>query len=162
MSINSIPQPAQPIAGALRVDATWYRWLRELDRLARENGTDVAAEIEAIARKLGSPDGTVDGIPPAQAQQMVGLSPITVAGQNISLQTVAAAALGELLAVQVDAFGRVTGSRPVVAGAGVTIDGTTNPDQIELRATAVAQPPIRITTDGGFRRTTQNDLRSTA
>lgn len=160
MTVNSIPQPSQPIAGGQRVDPTWYRWLRELDREARDTGTDLAAEIEAIARKLGSPDGTIDGIP-AQASAITGQFPISVTDGRVSLASVPAEVAGELFGLTTDQWGRITALRPVVAGAGIEIDGTTDPAQISISSISAGRVN-RITTDGDFRRTTQNDLREIA
>jgi hypothetical protein len=130
VTVNSIPQPQQPIAGGQCIDPTWYRWLRERDREARETGTDLAAETEAIARKLGSPDGTIDGIP-----ESVGMSvaaPITLTDGRLSLAPVVAVTDGALFGISTDQWGRVIGLRPVVAGDGITIDDTADPEQIEV------------------------------
>ena len=49
-----------------RPSLPFYSFLQALDRAVRASGNEaVQAEIEAIARALGSPDGSVDGIPPA-------------------------------------------------------------------------------------------------
>lgn len=129
MTVNAIPQPGHPITGNQRIDPTWYRYLRELDREARDTGTDLSAEIEAIARKLGSPDGTIDGIPETSVE---GLFPIVVDGGRVTLSTVTAGAGGELLGLTTDQWGRINAVRPVVAGVGITIDGATVPEQIEI------------------------------
>jgi hypothetical protein len=142
VTVNSIPQPQQPIAGGQRIDPTWYRWLRELDREARDTGTDLAAEIEAIARKLGSPDGTIDGIP-----ESVGVSvaaPITLTDGRVSLAPVVTGTDGSLFGITTDQWGRVIGLRPVAAGAGVVIDDTTDPEQIEI----INENPNVLTTLG--------------
>ncbi len=207
MTVNSIPQPRQPIAGAQPMDVTWYRFLRDLDAAARRAGADVSAEIEALCRKLGSPDGSIDGIPDSSAS-VRGLFPIAVLdGGIVTLSNVTPESAGELLGITSDQWGRIVASRPVVAGAGINIDGTTDPAQIAVIntnpnpmtasgdlirggtsgaptrlgigtngqvLTVVAGAPAwaaasggavqatRITTDGDFRRTTQNDLRITA
>jgi hypothetical protein len=124
----------------MAVDATWYRWLRDLEAAARASGIDISAALSEIARKLGSPDGSIDGIPEQAGQSFVGLDPISVNGQNISLNTLTATTAGELQGLVRDAFGRVSGVRPVVAGAGITIDGTTDPDQIEISAAGLTNP----------------------
>ncbi len=157
MTVNSIPNAGQPIAGGMRVDPTWYKWLRELDREARDTGADLSAEIQAIARKLGSPDGTIDGIPES-SQSLTALPPLAISGNQVTLSTLTADTAGELFGITRDAYGRISALRPVVAGAGITIDGTTDPAQIEISASA-STVTSRITTDGDFRRTTQNDLR---
>lgn len=159
MTINSIPQPAQPIAGGQRIDVTWYRFLRDLEAAARSSGVDLSTDLEAIARKLGSPDGSIAGIPEQGAASLRGSFPISVNGGVVSLTQFSPEVGGELLGLVTDAWGRVSASRPVVAGAGVVIDGTTNPEQIEIRSNATGTTS-RITTDGDFRRTTQNDLRA--
>ena len=132
MTANSIPNVAQPIAGTARVDPTWFRFFSELERRSRLIGVDLSAEIASLARKLGSPDGSIAGIPDAANGQLVGLSPIIVAGSNVSLEPVLQPLVGELLGIQFDEFGRVTGARPVVAGAGIAIDDTTDPEEIAL------------------------------
>lgn len=157
MTFNSIPNAGHPIAGGQRVDPTWYKWLRELDREARDTGTDLSAEIQAIARKLGSPDGSIEGIPES-SQSLTALPPLAISGNQITLNTLTADTAGELFGISRDAYGRISAIRPVVAGSGVTIDGTTNPDQISISSAGTVH---RITTAGDFRRTTQNDLRVT-
>lgn len=131
MTVNSIPQAGHPIVGNQRVDPTWYKWLRELDREARDTGADLSAEIQAIARKLGSPDGTIDGIPES-SQSLTALPPLTISGNQITLSTLTADTAGELFGISRDAYGRISALRPVVAGAGITIDGTTDPDEIAI------------------------------
>lgn len=148
MTANSIPNVAQPIAGTARVDPTWFRFFSELERRSRALGVDLSAEIASLARKLGSPDGSIAGIPDAANGQLVGLSPIIVAGSNVSLEPVLQPLVGELFGIQFDEFGRVTGSRPVVAGAGVQIDGTTNPAQIEIRSTDGDRGDITVSGSG--------------
>lgn len=135
MTVNSIPQPSQNIVKGMPVDTTWYKWLRELDRLAKAQGVDVAASIEAIARKLGSLDGTIDGIP-AQNSAITGLFPINVQDGRVSLSVAPPVVAGELFGIATDQWGRITALRTVVAGAGITIDGTTDPAEIEIRSTA--------------------------
>jgi hypothetical protein len=138
----------------MTVDATWYRWLRDLEAAARASGADISESIAEIARKLGSPDGSIDGIPEQSAAQLVGIAPVNVAGSNISLETFAATVAGDIQGLVRDGFGRVTGLRPVVAGPGIVIDGTTDPDKIEISASGLTNPMtstgdlIRGGTDG--------------
>lgn len=139
MTINSIPNAAHPIAGGNRVDPTWYKWLRELDREARDTGADLSAEIQAIARKLGSPDGTIDGIPES-SQSLTALPPLAISGNQITLSTLTADTAGELFGISRDAYGRISALRPVVAGAGITIDGTTDPDEIAIVNSGLVNP----------------------
>lgn len=139
MTVNSIPNAGQPIAGGMRVDPTWYKWLRELDREARDTGADLSAEIQAIARKLGSPDGTIDGIPES-SQSLTALPPLTISGNQITLSTLTADTAGELFGISRDAYGRISALRPVVAGAGITIDGTTDPDEIAIVNSGLVNP----------------------
>lgn len=139
MTVNSIPNAGQPIAGGMRVDPTWYKWLRELDREARDTGADLSAEIQAIARKLGSPDGTIDGIPES-SQSLTALPPLSISGNQITLSTLTADTAGELFGITRDAYGRISALRPVVAGAGITIDGTTDPDEIAIVNSGLANP----------------------
>ena len=159
MTVNSIPQPRHPITGGQTVDVTWYRFLRDLDAAARRSGVDASESIRAIALKLGSPNGSIEGIP-SQAGSVSALFPVAITDGRVTLSTVATDIAGELFGFATDQWGRIVAARPVVAGDGVVIDGTTNPAQIEIRATAPAVPSVRITTDGDFRRTTQNDLRA--
>jgi hypothetical protein len=156
VTTSSIPRPAQPIAGGMAVDATWYRWLRDLEAAAKASGTDISASLAEIARKLGSPDGSIDGIPESVGVSVI--SPITLDDGRIGMSPVVTSVAGSLFGITTDQWGRVNGLRPVVAGAGVVIDDTTDPEQIEISA-AVATVTNRITTTGDFRRTTQNDLR---
>jgi hypothetical protein len=140
----------------MAVDATWYRWLRDLEAAAKASGTDISASLAEIARKLGSPDGSIDGIPESVGVSVI--SPITLDDGRIGMSPVVTSVAGSLFGITTDQWGRVNGLRPVVAGAGVVIDDTTDPEQIEISA-AVATVTNRITTTGDFRRTTQNDLR---
>ena len=152
-----------PGARARLVDANdvttreFYDFFRRL----QESGVS-EDQIRELATKLGSPDGTIANIPdnPAGIQSIIGQAPILAAGNTVSLASLAQTAGGELVGVTVDVFGRVSQTRPVVAGAGITIDGTTDPTQIEISSTATGSTVTnRITTAGDFRRTTQNDLR---
>lgn len=121
--------------------------------------------IRELAIKLGSPDGSIANIPdnPGGIQSIIGQAPINASGNVVSLLPLVPAVGGELFGITVDAYGRVSEARPVVAGAGITIDGTTDPTKIEISSTATGSTVTnRITTDGDFRRTTQNDLRITA
>lgn len=61
----SIPNTGQPLADAQgRVTVPWQRWLADLPAAIRRGETTAAAAIAAIATALGSPDGTVENIPP--------------------------------------------------------------------------------------------------
>lgn len=51
----------------------WYSWLRALDIASESSSEVVQAEIEAIARALGSPDGSVAKIPPQQTGKIVSI-----------------------------------------------------------------------------------------
>ena len=92
---------------------------------------------------------------------MTALPPLAISGNQVTLSTLTADTAGELFGITRDAYGRISALRPVVAGAGIVIDGTTNTDQIEISASASGQVN-RITSAGDFRRTTQNDLREIA
>jgi len=78
-----------PRANAPFVDGTghptreWYNWLRALDVVQTESDADVQAEIAAIARALGSPDGSVANIPPqenAEVGKVVGINSVSTYG----------------------------------------------------------------------------------
>lgn len=64
MTIYTIPRANAPIAGADAPSSAWYNFLRYLDSRTSTSAGDVQVEITTIAEKLGSPDGTVDNIPP--------------------------------------------------------------------------------------------------
>ena len=131
MTVNSIPQPRHPITGGQTVDVTWYRFLRDLDAAARRSGVDASESIRAIALKLGSPNGSIEGIP-SQAGSVSALFPIAITDGRVTLSTVATDIAGELFGFTTDQWGRIVAARPVVAGAGITIDGATDLEQIEV------------------------------
>lgn len=64
MTIYTIPRANAPIAGTDAPSSAWYNFLRYLDSRTSSSAGDVQVEITTIAEKLGSPDGTVDNIPP--------------------------------------------------------------------------------------------------
>lgn len=64
MTIYTIPRANAPIAGVDAPSSAWYNFLRYLDSRTSSSAGDVQVEITTIAEKLGSPDGTVDNIPP--------------------------------------------------------------------------------------------------
>lgn len=136
----------------------FYVFFRQLE----EAGVS-AEQIRELCIKLGSPDGTIANIPDNSGgiQSIVGQAPILAAGNTVSLATLSQTVGGALVGIAADRFGRVSQLRPVVAGAGVIIDGTSDPAQIEISASS-SGTINRITTDGDFRRTTKNDLRITA
>jgi hypothetical protein len=59
-----------------RTDPAFYRWFQDLQRLVQTGDASSAEAIEAIARVLGSPDGSVAGIP--ALIHYYGISPISV------------------------------------------------------------------------------------
>lgn len=65
-----LPRQDVPIAGDARTSNSFYAFLQDMER-AVNSGADGAAglagQVEAIARALGSPDGTVGGIPDQSA-----------------------------------------------------------------------------------------------
>lgn len=84
--MSSLPNASHPIAGGARPDAFYYRWFQSLADLVASGAIDqtaASAAIEAIARILGSPDGTVANIP--EQPHYFGESPIRVVGNRISI-----------------------------------------------------------------------------
>lgn len=99
---------------------TWRRWLE-----AVSNAINAATgNITAIATKLGSPDGTVANIPSeaSQSLEMYGRNGVRVEGKlgvspvYVELRPIDDDGTGELLALTRDDYGRITGTRAVVAG----------------------------------------------
>ena len=64
MTVYTLPRANAPIAGTDAPTIQWYNFLRYLDTRTATASGDVQAEITTIAEKLGSPDGSVDNIPP--------------------------------------------------------------------------------------------------
>ncbi len=61
----TIPNPSQAIAAPNGTPThSWYNWLLALDALFTASDAGMQAQITAIALALGSPDGTVERIPP--------------------------------------------------------------------------------------------------
>lgn len=118
-----------PRAQSTYVDATgrptteFYKWLQSVER--DSGGTDpaLALAIRQIAEKLGSPDGSVAGIPNVYPGLSEDTSIIGIGGQIqvsgtlasgealVGLASVPDSGAGELLAITRDDFGRVSGSR---------------------------------------------------
>lgn len=91
MTIYTIPRANAPIAGTDAPSSAWYNFLRYLDSRTSTSAGDVQVEITTIATKLGSPDGTVDNIPPLgnvasvqgyQSIQSTGISRVQLALVN--------------------------------------------------------------------------------
>lgn len=159
------PGPRVPLLGRDGgVALAWQQFFRSLAQQA--GGVDLSAEIEAIARKLGSPDGSIDGIPaPLGTATVIGVGGVQSAGSlaegrvTLFLRQLEDNAEGALLGIERDAFGRVAGTKPVTAGDGITITDTGT--EIELAATAQPIDYTRITAEGDVRVTADGDLRIT-
>lgn len=83
----TLPNAQQAVVdGDARFTRPWLKWFAELDRKLLQAGnsqSDVDAAIAAIARVLGSPDGTVDNIPAQldlSAVRIIGLDGVSVEG----------------------------------------------------------------------------------
>lgn len=84
MTDYTIPRANAPIAGQEAPTTQWYNFLRYLDSRTSSNPTDVQAEIDTIAIKLGSPDGTVANIPPFKnITSFDGVDSVSVTGDTI-------------------------------------------------------------------------------
>ena len=73
----TIPSYVQPINAGGKADTVWYNWFQQIERLVQASGTDtsdLAEAISQIATALGSPDGSVDNIPPLDNSQIQILS----------------------------------------------------------------------------------------
>ncbi len=123
-------------------------------RLVNPDGTTRREFYDFFRRLESQTPAETTPVVPAEPIITGATSPLGIVGGNVTLQFLTSGLGGSLLGVTVDGYGRVTAVRPVVAGAGVVIDETTSEDEISIRTTS-----MRITTDGDFRRTTQNDLR---
>ncbi len=82
----------------------------------------------------------VEPVAPTQPGITGAISPLGLVGENVTLQQIAQGEGGELVGVTVDSFGRVSATRPVVAGDGITIDGTTDPAEIAISTDRMANP----------------------
>lgn len=152
-----------PRAQSAYVDATgrptteFYKWLQSVERDSGGSDPALALAIRQIAEKLGSPDGSVAGIPNVYPGLSEDTSIVGIGGQIqvsgtlasgealIGLASVTDSGAGELLAITRDGFGRVSGTKPVVAGAGVEI--TDEITQVVISATAQTE---YISSDGDF------------
>ena len=72
-------------------------------------------------------------VAPVESGVTGAISPLGLVGQNVTLQQIGQGEGGELVGVTVDSFGRVSATRPVVAGDGITIDGTTDPCSMSVQ-----------------------------
>ena len=114
------PGPRVPLLGRDGgVALAWQQFFRSLAQQA--GGVDLSDEIEAIARKLGSPDGSISGIPAQQATAtVIGVGGVQSAGTladgrvTLSLRALEDSGSGELVAIERDTFGRVSGTRQVL------------------------------------------------
>lgn len=118
-----------PRAQSAYVDATgrptteFYKWLQSVERDSGGSDPALALAIRQIAEKLGSPDGSVAGIPNVYPGLSEDTSIVGIGGQIqvsgtlasgeaiIGLASVPDSGAGELLAITRDDFGRVSGSR---------------------------------------------------
>lgn len=98
----------------------WRRWLEAINNAI----SAATGNITAIATKLGSPDGTVANIPAQSGDDLLiyGRNGVRVEGKlgvspvYVELRPIEDDGTGELLAFTRDDYGRITGTRAVVAG----------------------------------------------
>lgn len=84
MTIYTIPRANAPISGQDAPTPEWYNYLRYLDTRTSSASGDVQVQVNEIAVKLGSPDGTVANIPPLGSVTSVqGMQSITGSGVHI-------------------------------------------------------------------------------
>lgn len=108
----------------------WYDWFRDLNALldaSELTDVEVAAAIETIARALGSPDGTVAGIPQplpflprtTYVTDGVGIDvdgSLATGGVSVSLEPLADTGVGAALdKITRDAYGRLEGTEAATA-----------------------------------------------
>ena len=127
----------------------WRQWLQTVDRALGDAGTDTAAlavQVAAIATALGSPDGTVENIPDQESLDVViyGRNGVTVTGKAgmtpvyVELEPVEDDGTGALLAVTLDQYGRVIGSKAA------TITGTANRITVTNGDAVAGVPTVNI------------------
>lgn len=89
MTQVALPAARAPLIGVGGLtDRPFYRWFESIDRAVREgtgSSEDLAADIKAIAEKLGSPDGSIDGIPAqGSSASVIGNASVDVSGSLAS------------------------------------------------------------------------------
>ena len=149
--MTSIPKDAElPVDGRTgRFSQPWRRWLETVNTAINAGGSGavaLAADVAAIATALGSPDGTVANIPDQESLDVViyGRNGVTVTGKAgmtpvyVELQPVEDDGTGALLAVTLDQYGRVIGSKAA------TITGTANRITVTNGTAAAGLPTLDI------------------
>jgi hypothetical protein len=109
-------------------------------RLVNPDGTTRREFYDFFRRLEQGTTEPAEPVAPTQPGITGAISPLGLVGENVTLQQISQGTGGELVGATVDQFGRVSATRPVVAGAGVTIDGTTDPDQIEISVAGLSNP----------------------
>jgi hypothetical protein len=109
-----------------RPTTEFYKWLQSVERESGGDSSGLALLIRQIAEKLGSVDGSVAGIPDVYPGLSSDTSLVGIGGQIqvsgtlasgealVGLASLADSGAGELLAVERDDFGRVSGTRSVL------------------------------------------------
>lgn len=122
MSVPSgLPPPNHPIAGNQSADRRWYDWARRIDRILSSAGISVSSfgdTFKALAKKLGSPDGSIENIPDnsGSQQKIVGTDGVNVLQNEedrfvqISLEDLPDTGGGVLQKFIRDLKGRVSGT----------------------------------------------------
>lgn len=115
---TGLPPPNHPIAGSQPAERRWYDWARRIDKALSATGEapGFASAILALARKLGSPDGSIEAIPTSQ-QKIVGTEGVHVLQNEadrfvqVSLEDLPDTGIAPYLAkVSRDAKGRIEGT----------------------------------------------------
>lgn len=117
MNKTSVPVQSHAIAGSSPPDKRYYDWFLRVDRALQSIGINASSQISALARKLGSPDGTIESIPDASTPTKLvsgdGVN-VTVNDQShiavFALDEVPDAGGGTLQKTDVDGYGRVVGT----------------------------------------------------
>lgn len=133
-----------------RCTPAFYQFLRALSESAN---LDLAAQVEAIARALGSPDGSVDNIPPQTAGEFLSSATQLLGTQSVQVQGTLAGGLASVSLVGdvpspesttyygTDAAG-TKGFHPVAsaftAGHGITLDTDANTGVTEVAVARVS------------------------
>lgn len=122
----------------------WRNWFQSLNALV-QSGELGAAELQAAIDALQAQVDALGGANIAQGEGIAlygSLSDTLV----IALNALADSGDGELLAITRDAFGRVSGTKSVVAGDNITITDTGT--EIELASTASGSGTSEILVTG--------------
>lgn len=118
--MSSLPRPSHSISGSSQPDKLYYDWFLSVERRLTQSGVSkeyIDALIKQIATQLGSPDGSISGIPlGADDVLFFGGDGILISGSfssgavTVGLQQVPDAGGGSLQKTVFDAYGRKTGT----------------------------------------------------